>query len=200
MDREDASDTTQNNAQMEALRKVIEELLMQSAETRQKGMAESDLLKRARAIAGHFLGVSARSRYEIQCRLEKADCPEDIVQAVIAELEAKGWLNDQQFAHDWVADRADRKRYGRRRLSAELNRKGIEKTVIEAAVGEIDSESEYRRALEAATPRWRLQPGEETDRETLQTEKRRVAGFLQRRGFSWDIITQVLGALTSNTD
>ena len=187
------------NEQLEALRKVIEDLRVEAAEARANPEGNA-LLQRARAIAGHFLGVSARSRAEIVRRLQKADCSEETIQAVVAELEAKGWLDDQQFAHAWVADRADRKRYGRRRLSAELNRKGIEKTTIEEAVGEIDAESELRRALEAAGPKWRLKPGDDIDSQKLQAEKRRLAGFLQRRGFGWDIITQVLSALTSNGD
>ena len=188
---------TPKNEQLEALRKVIEDLRVEAAEARANPEG-NELLRRARAIAGHFLGVSARSRAEIVRRLQKADCSEETIQAVVTELEAKGWLDDQQFAHAWVADRADRKRYGRRRLSAELNRKGIDKTTIEEAVGEIDSESELRRAMEAAGPKWRLKPGDDVDSQTLQAEKRRLAGFLQRRGFGWDIITQVLSALASN--
>jgi regulatory protein len=156
-------------------------------------------LEAARAVALRFLGYSARSRSEMQKRLEKDEFAPEIIAAVLAELEARNWVNDAQFARDWVEDRAERKKYGKGRLAAELRRKGVDKDEVTAALDTVEDADELARARSAAASRWKLIE-DETDREALQSEKRRVAAFLQRRGFGWAIITQVLAERAANQD
>ncbi len=156
-------------------------------------------LEAARAVAFRFLGYSARSRSEMQRRLERDEFAPEIIEAVLAELEAQNWVNDAQFAMNWVEDRAERKKYGRGRLSAELRRKGVEKDEVTAALETVSDADELECARQAAASRWKL-PDDETDREAIQAEKRRVASFLQRRGFGWGIITQVLAERTANRE
>ena len=156
-------------------------------------------LEAARAVALRFLGYSARSRSEMQKRLERDEFAPEIIAAVLAELEARNWVNDAQFARDWVEDRAERKKYGKGRLAAELRRKGVDKDEVTAALDTVEDDDELARARSAAASRWKLSE-DETDREAIQAEKRRVAAFLQRRGFGWAIITQVLAERAANQD
>jgi regulatory protein len=160
---------------------------------------EPNDLEAARGVALRFLGYSARSRSEMQKRLERDAFAPEVIAAVLAELEARNWVNDAQFARDWVEDRADRKKYGKGRLAAELRRKGVDKDEVTAAIETVEEEDEVARARGAAASRWKLSP-EETDREAIQAEKRRVASFLQRRGFGWGIITQVLAEHAANQE
>lgn len=161
---------------------------------------DTEALASARNIAARYLGYSARSRTEIARRLSREDFTPDIIEAVIAEMEAMGWVDDAKFANDWVGDRADRKHYGRTRLAAELQRRGVDRDTASEALDTLDEESELRRALEVARSRWKLEPGHAVDRAALEAEKRKMAGFLQRRGFGWPIITKVFHALTQNQE
>ena len=156
-------------------------------------------LEAARAVALRFLGYSARSRSEMQKRLERDEFAPEIIATVLAELEARNWVNDAQFARDWVEDRAERKKYGRGRLAAELRRKGVDKDEVTAALDTVEDADELARASAAAASRWKLS-ADETDREAIHAEKRRVGAFLQRRGFGWGIITQVLAERMANRD
>lgn len=158
---------------------------------------EPNDLEAARGVALRFLGYSARSRSEMQKRLERDEFTPEVIAAVLAEMEAHNWVNDAQFARDWVEDRADRKKYGKSRLAAELRRKGVDKDEVTAALGAVNEEDELERARAAAASKWKLDASE-TDREAIEAEKRRVAGFLQRRGFGWSIITKVLAEHTAN--
>lgn len=153
---------------------------------------DKSALEAARNVALRFLGHSARSEAEIERRLAKDEYAPEIIAAVIAECRERGWLDDAQFARDWVEDRADRKLYGRGRLKAELRNRGVDRDSVDAALDTIDNEAELVRARAAAAQKWRGDALAKADRETLQAEKRKLAGFLQRRGFSWQIITQVL--------
>ncbi|HLK56136.1 MAG TPA: regulatory protein RecX [Chthonomonadaceae bacterium] len=161
---------------------------------------ERETLEAARGVAFRYLGISARSRAEIERRLEREAFPPDVIAAVVAELEAQNYLNDAQFAQDWIADRADRKKYGKGRLKAELQRRGVEKEFIEKAVGDVEDEAEVQRALAAARPKWHAERLEGADNATLQAEKRKLANFLLRRGFSWAIIKQVFAQLMVNEE
>lgn len=157
-------------------------------------------LEAAYNVAVRYLGYSARSRSEMEKRLERAGFEPEIIAKVISHLESRDWLDDTKFAHDWVEDRADRKRYGRRRLAQELRNKGIERETIDAALNTIETEDEVTRAQAAVRTRWDPQTLAEADFDTQQAEKRRMAQFLQRRGFTWDIISQVFATLFSNQD
>ena len=157
-------------------------------------------LEAGREVALRFLGVSARSRSEIERRLQRDEFPVDVIEQVIGEMEALGYLNDEQFAKDWIADRADRKRYGKTRLAAELSRKGIERDVAKEALASIDPDDEAARARKAAEAKWDRDALATLDIGQLQAEKRRITSFLQRRGFSWQTITKVLADLTVNKE
>ncbi len=146
----------------------------------------------AREVAFRYLGYSARSVVEMRRRLERSDFPEDIIARVLEEIAALGYLNDQEFTERWIEDRADRKGYGRTRLAAELSRKGIDREQIQEAVSSISEEAEFERALLAAE---RKQPAERLaalDCTARQEAERRLGAFLQRRGFSYEIVRQVL--------
>lgn len=160
----------------------------------------SEILEAALNVAFRYLGYSARSRSEMERRLERAGFEPDIIDKVVSELEARDWLDDSKFAQDWVEDRADRKRYGRRRLAQELRNKGIERDQIDAALETIETEDEVTRALAAARTRWDSQTLSQADFQTQQSEKRRMAQFLQRRGFTWEVISQVFLAFFSTTE
>lgn len=158
-------------------------------------MEQSDR-EAALRVASHYIGYAARSRSELQHRLERGGFDAEVVTAVVEECVARGWLDDAALARAWIEDRADRKRYGRTRLDAELRRKGVGPQERASALAEIDDQSELARALNAA--RQRGLHADRTDAAAVAAEQRRLAGYLQRRGFEWSIIAQVIAQLMEN--
>ena len=160
----------------------------------------AETMEAARAVALKFVGYAARSSHEIERRLAKDDYPPEIIAAIVSDFEARGWVDDTKFAKAWVEDRADRKKYGRGRLTAELRRKGIDKETVIEAVNSGGDEAEIARAMAAALSKWHPDAMEGATRMDLQAEKKRLAGFLQRRGFGWSTITQVLNEIMKNNE
>jgi regulatory protein len=156
-------------------------------------------IEAARVVALRFLGYSARSRSEIEQRLERDEFPTEIIAQVLEELQEQGYLDDSGFAKHWVEDRADRKRYGRTRLAAELYRKGIDRETAADALDTIEEDDETRRALQAAEARWSTDVLRKLDSMALMKEKSRISGFLLRRGFTWQTIKKVLDLLLQNS-
>ncbi|MCS6775935.1 MAG: regulatory protein RecX [Chloroherpetonaceae bacterium] len=149
-------------------------------------------LEAAYQIALRYLGHAPRSRAQIERRLTRGGFAPDIIAQVIDRLQSRGWVDDAQFARDWIDDRADRKRYGRRRLAQELRCRGVPAEQIEAALERLSPEAEIARALAALRARWEPQVLLQADPMSLRTEKQRIARFLQHRGFESDIITEAL--------
>lgn len=158
----------------------------------------SDELKAARMVAFRFLGHSARSSTEIERRLERGGFNAETTAAIVAELRREGHVDDVRFASDWIQDRADRKRYGRTRLAAELASRGVDRDTVNQVIGDVSEEDEIRRALEIAATKSPVTPNPPQNREEMLQADNRLAQMLQRRGFNWDIVKQVLALRAEN--
>ncbi len=128
----------------------------------------------ARSIALRALGRRAASRQELDRTLERRDVEPEVRASVLDRLAAEGLVDDAQLARD-LADRLrERKQLGERGVSAELRRRGLDPAVLD----DPDRADELQRAIDAAGER-RRRMGSLDD----ETAERRLAGWLQRRGF-----------------
>ena len=130
----------------------------------------------------HFLGYRARSRSEVRDRLRRYGYGEETMGAVIGRLEELGYLDDEEFARTVVREKA--RRYGPRRVSADLRRSGVD---AEMAQGIVEEEFAERSEVEAA----RSAAARRYNRGGSDAEARRVYGFLMRRGYSADVCAEV---------
>ena len=138
-----------------------------------------------------LLEVRARARREIETRLAQKGYEEGVISQVIANLTRLGLLDDAQFAAQWVEAKTREggsRPVGRRRLSSELYGKGVAREQIAEAVEKVTNADELALARAAAGKKVRTVP---TDRDALQAERRKLMGFLQRRGFGWETVKQV---------
>ena len=151
----------------------------------------SEQVRKAKDYALNLLTYRPRSCQEIRDKLRGKHYPEKVLEKVIAQLRELSFLDDKQFARLWVESRLLNKPLGRRLLEQELRQKGIGSEIIEKVC-----ESAYREqgeeeiALELARKRLKRY-GNPDD----FAAKRRLYGYLGRRGFPPDIISQVLEKL-----
>ncbi len=161
-----------------------------SAETLREVAGVEEVHKATEAALG-LLEVRARATREITTRLAQKGYEEDVVQAVVQKLTRLELLDDALFARQWVEARArvgGSRPIGKRRLSQELALKGVPKAEIGAAVEGVTPGDELALARAAAQKKVRVVP---TERDALQAERQKMIGFLQRRGFGWDVVKQV---------
>jgi regulatory protein len=141
-----------------------------------------------------FLGYRPRSEYEVRQRLRRKGYPDPAIEHAVQQLLEWGYLNDRQFADFWLNNRLEHSPRGERALMQELRRKGIDVETAREALGEQEVD-EHAAALELA--RKRMPSLRNLDR---PTRDRRLTGFLQRRGYGWDVIGPVLKELQSEPD
>ncbi len=109
----------------------------------------------------------------------------------MAELQARGYLDDEAFARWWAQIRAEGRRIGSLRLRRELAAKGIPRELVTIAVeAAFEEASELDRALEAG--RRRLPA---LQRATPDRVPARLASYLLRRGYPGHLVRRVVRQL-----
>lgn len=120
--------------------------------------------------------------------LRKKGFSDEIVERTLRDLEKKGLLGDEGFAREWAYSRVTARLLGRKRLRQELAEKGVASSIIAQVQDEVYRENpEEELALRAAKKRLRALSGVDPVR-----ARRRLAGYLERRGFSFEVIGRVL--------
>ena len=148
-------------------------------------------LLRAKDTAYRFLSYRPRSRAEIETRLRDKEFEEAIVAAVLVDLARLGYVNDEQFARAWARGRIRLRGFGRRRIDQELKAKGVAAEIIREALADVFGEtSETETALQVAEKKLRTMQHLEPE-----ARKRRLAGLLERKGYAFDVIREVLSAV-----
>ncbi|WP_083586937.1 regulatory protein RecX [Agrococcus sp. Marseille-P2731] len=133
----------------------------------------------ARSIALRALGRRAASRQELDRTLERREVEPEVREAVLDRLADEGLVDDAQLAQDFAERLRVRKHLGERGVAAELRKRGLDADALEPS----DDEAELQRAIDAASDR-RRRMGSLDD----ATAERRLAGFLQRRGFGGSLV------------
>jgi regulatory protein len=131
-----------------------------------------------------FLSYRPRSRLEIERYLRDKSLPETVIDDVISRLERSQYLDDEAFARFWVENREQFRPRGERALRYELRQKGISDAIITDVLGNLDDEAAAWHAVEGRLRRWAGLPAEEF--------RRKVAGYLSRRGFGYDTVSVIL--------
>ena len=123
---------------------------------------------------------------------------------VIEKLTALGLLDDLEYARTFARARMNPSRgLGPRRISAELARKGVARSVTEQVLRELDEEREARNVEAAERGEAIASAVEEAARKKLRSlagmepevRQRRLYGFLARRGFSGEELSRAMRLL-----
>ncbi len=149
-------------------------------------IAETEEGHRATESALRLVSYRARSESEIRQRLAGKDFSGPSIDVAIAQMREWGYINDQEFARQWVASHESHRPRSTRLMKRELTGKGVDVETAERAVDDADID-DFRVALDLAR-KWMPR----IEREDAQTQRRRMSGYLQRRGYGWDVVRRVL--------
>ena len=148
------------------------------------------LLKKAKEYAFLLLKFRQRSEREIYERLKRKKFEEPVISATLRWLKEKKFIDDSLFARAWISSRLN-KPYGPRRLALELKKKGVAADIIRSELeGAKSGYCEEEVVRDLAYQRYEKLKGVEP-----QKAKSRVQAYLLRRGFSPDVIIEVINQL-----
>jgi len=149
-----------------------------SSSRAEKEESPADPVEQARAICLRLLTGTPRTRKQLADALRKREIPEEAAEEVLSRFEEVGLINDSAFADAWVESRHHGRGLARRALAQELRTKGVDSTLIDAAVAQLDSEQEETTARELVARKLRSTRGLDRDKRL-----RRLAGMLARKGY-----------------
>ena len=158
-------------------------------ESRRAEIESYDNLVQAKLVAERLLGVRMRSERELRQRLLQKGFPEDAVDETITVFRRVHLLDDAEFARQWVRDRLRLRPRSSAFLRRELRAKGVADDIIVRILSEAFEEKEdIDVARDLAAAYIRKHPALEGE-----VLKRRLAGFLQRKGYSASVVYDVVG-------
>jgi regulatory protein len=150
--------------------------------------AAGELATYDRAIG--LLAVQGRSARDLSRRLKQRGEQPAHIDAAIARLTEAGLLDDASYARQVARSRVSGRGDSRRRVSRVLQQKGVARDVVDEAVAEVfadESVDEEALAEESARKKLRSLSGED-----VPTRRRRLYGYLARRGHDSDVIRRVM--------
>jgi regulatory protein len=119
--------------------------------------------------------------------LIKKEIGEEVAEQVLGRLDDVGLIDDKAFAEMYVRSRHAYQGMGKRALSIELRRKGVDNDTAAEAVAAVDEEAEEERARQLV--RKRLPSMSTADN---QAKIRRLVGMLARKGYSQGLAYRVV--------
>jgi regulatory protein len=127
-----------------------------------------------------------RSKREVETWFKKYKVHESLHDELFNKLKRLELLDDTKFAKWWVEQRITFRPRGKKALMAELRQKGIDRYIIDEVLTEtdIDEEKMAKKLLERRKYRW--------ERLNKLEARKKKSDFLARKGFSWEIIKQLV--------
>jgi len=111
-----------------------------------------------------------------------------ITERVFHRLVEKGHIDDTRFTQYWVENRKQRQGVSKRSLAAELQKKGVDRSIIDATLAESsrDDADEIDKIIEKRARRY--------------SDPQKLIAYLARQGFSYDTIKAALERTVVNHD
>ena len=136
--------------------------------------------------AQDILSRRDHSTAEVQNKLKRKGFTTEQISVAIHWLQEKRLLDDARFAERYIANTLAAKAVGRRWLQNKLREKGVAAALVESALNTaLTPEQEHTHAQRAAATWRRIHSREATD-------QGRLTRHLLSRGFSWEVVGDVV--------
>ncbi len=182
---------------------VDEAILIQYGLTKGKTMddltvdeiAFDDEIQRAFNRALSFLSYQMRSEYEVHQKLKDQEFGEAVIQEALQKLKKLGFLNDESYSKALVATKKKTAKKGPRAIQRDLEKKGIDKKLQKQVLTEFSEDEQVEIALQLAEKTVRNE-----HRKTPSQIKQKIQEMLIRKGYSFEIVEQVLDKIELSKD
>lgn len=173
----------------ELSRKAVNALHLNEGDDLEDTRLRTIRLVAARESAIGLLARRERSRAELMTALKRKGFDSGIIDNVLSGIEKEGLQSDARFASAWVETRRRLSPRGKAALAYELKQKGIRESDAAGALSRFQTDDERQALRDLISNRLeRFIIG----KEEKEKFKRRLLGFLSRRGFAYEDIRAVL--------
>ena len=143
------------------------------------------LAKRAKLRAMHLLNYMDRTEEQLRTKLKQDLYPEDIVEIALQYVKSFGYLDDHGYVRRYIESRQSSK--SKLEIKMALLQKGVPQEMIQNALEECYEEQDEALSIQKLLEKKRFSAETATE-----AEKKKMYGYLLRKGFQYDDIRQVI--------
>lgn len=134
----------------------------------------------------NLLSFRQRSEKEIHTALKRKGYEEFYINNAIDYCRTQSYLDDRAFAKAFIKDKLNINKLGEQRIKYELIKKGVSEEIINDVLV-LDRDDQFEAAFKLAEKKL---PSYKND--DKNGTYRKLSGFLQRKGYSFEIISKVV--------
>ena len=150
-----------------------------------KEIKKEILEKRAKLRAMHLLERMDRTEAELYTKLKRDLYPEDIIEIAMQYVKSFGYIGDKGYARRFVESRQGSK--SKLEIKMSLLQKGISKEIVSEVLEVYYDGQDESMAIQRLLDKKRFLAETATEE-----EKRKIYGYLMRKGFSYEEIRRVI--------
>lgn len=152
---------------------------------------DDEILQKLIAHTISYVSFRLRSGKEIHEYLSKRvkSNKEEYIRLAEVRLKELGYIDDEMYAKRFIESRNRSRPKGKKLIRLELLRKGVSQDIIDSVSTDGPSDIELaREVVQKKYSIWRKMP--------ILEQKKKLFGFLQRRGFGSSIIFRIIDEVT----
>ena len=150
-----------------------------------KEIKKEILEKRAKLRAMHLLERMDRTEAELYTKLKRDLYPEDIIEIAMQYVKSFGYIGDKGYARRFVESRQGSK--SKLEIKMSLLQKGISKEIVSEVLEAYYDGQDESMAIQRLLDKKRF-----TAETATEEEKRKIYGYLMRKGFAYEDIRRVV--------
>lgn len=153
-----------------------------------QSLLQETLPKRAKLRCMNLLKSRDYTRRQLEDKLKQGGYPAKIIEDALAYIESYGYIDDEKYAREFVEYNMQKK--SRIRIENDLQKRGISRELICKVFDEFKEngmEVDETAMIEKLLMKKNFRAQDATDE-----DKRKIYGFLYRKGFHTDVINRVL--------
>jgi regulatory protein len=146
----------------------------------------------AKSISIRFMALKLRCEHEVRFKLNAEGYDPDVIDRVISELKSMGYINDKIYTQKYIYDRSKLKPKSKRLLKLELKNIGITEEIIDEVLNDWQIEEDL---VAASLVRKKFGKYDLNDEKVIK----KAYSFLLHRGFSYDLIKEVINSVRDDS-
>ncbi len=155
-----------------------------------------DSFERAYNYCIRLLSRRDYSLFEINRKLSAKGCSDKIKKLVIDRLKSVDYIDDSRFAANYARFRMEIYLEGPYRIKRELLERGIDECLADSTLAVLESENNFKEVFDRAVEKRVRTKGKPVS----VKEVNKLAGYLLRKGFDSDLISNVTQKFRENTE
>lgn len=153
-----------------------------------KSISNEQNLLTAKQVAYNYATYKPRTKKQIIQKLkEKGFCSDDIAKSLVFLKEFKLY-DDYHYAEMFVKDYLEKKPSGKQRIALELAKRGVPRNIIDDVLYSHFPDNDTLALARIATDK-KLRS---VSYKSQEKQRNSLVSYLQRQGFSWDIIKKII--------